>query len=110
MLTLKTFLRIIEEDTTTDQQIMQIQTALSQIDTRINQAVAPLQRQKSQLQQQLMPLMKKKQADDVKLKGQQAQSNVNQQGQPMMRTGTTTPGGTGNATPGSTGQSTPGVR
>lgn len=105
MLTFKRFLCIINEDATIDKMVMDIQTAINNIDNQINMRTQPLLLQKQQLQKRLGPLLKKKQAEDanaMKQQGQPQQSHPNDVQQNQMRASstTTTPGSNGVATPG----------
>jgi K+-sensing histidine kinase KdpD len=100
--TLKKFLSIIEEDANVDKMVMDIQSALSQLDNQINQRTQPLLVQKQNLQKRLTPLLKKKEQDDLRM-GKEQQVNAQQQQQTMQPPGsntTTTPGSAGTATPG----------
>jgi DNA-binding helix-hairpin-helix protein with protein kinase domain len=104
MFTFKKFLSIIQEDANVDKMVMDIQTAISQLDTQINQRTQPLVAQKQNLQKRLVPLLKKKEQDDQRAgKEQQINQQQQQQQQNMQQPGsntTTTPGSTGSATPG----------
>lgn len=103
MLTFKKFLSIIEEDAAIDKQVVDIQTAIGQIDAQINQRTQQLLSQKQQLTRRLAPLLKRKQADDTKAARDANQpQNQNQQVDPnqQMQAGITTPGSAGAATPG----------
>ncbi len=103
MLTLKRFLSIITEDANLDKMVMDIQTAIGQIDTQINQRTQPLLTQKQQLQRRLVPLLRKKQDEDKRNQVQTQQDNQMNAGSNQ----TTTPGSSGAATPGSTNSNTP---
>lgn len=113
MLTFKKFLCIINEDATVDKMVMDIQTAINNIDNQINIRTQPLLLQKNQLQKRLGPLLKKKQADDANAMKQQGQpeqqGNLNNTQQTSMKAGstTTTPGSNGAATPGSIASANP---
>lgn len=98
MFTFKNFLGIINEDANLDKMIMDIQAAIGQLDTKINQQTQPLLNQKAQLQRRLGPLLKNKQMEDKKTNAQNQQAN--QQANQQSSNQTTTPGGTSNATPG----------
>jgi hypothetical protein len=105
MLTFKQFYYIIE-DASTDQAIAQVQAALGQIDTQINQRTQPLLNQKQQLQRRLGPLLKKKQDDDKKMAVQNNQQQNIQQDQlrqqaavPGAASGAGTPGGSATTNP-----------
>ena len=50
MLTFKDFLSIINEDASVDKMVADIQTAIGNIDTQLNQRTQPLINQKIQLQ------------------------------------------------------------
>jgi len=107
MLTFKKFLSIIDEDVAIDKMVIDIQTAISQIDNQINQRTQPLLAQKQQLQRRLGPILKKKQQEDAKTAKEQPQQGTNQQNPMLARTATTTPGSPGAATPGSMATSAP---
>ncbi len=102
MFTFKKFLSIIQEDANVDKMVMDIQTAISQLDTQINQRTQPLVAQKQNLQKRLVPLLKQKEQADQR-EGKAQQINQQQQQQTMQHPGsntTTTPGSSGAATPG----------
>lgn len=104
MLTFKTFLSIIEEDAAIDKQVVDIQAAIGQIDAQINQRTQQLLAQKQQLTRRLAPLLKRKQADDIKA-ARDTNQPQNQHVDPnqQMQAGVKSPGSTGAATPGQPG-------
>lgn len=102
MLTLKKFLSIINEGASIDKMVIDIQTAINNIDNQITQRTQPLITQKTQLQRRLSPLLKKKQQNDA-LAAKNSQQELNQQKQILKQ------GQQSVKTPGSTDAATPGV-
>lgn len=106
MLTFKDFLSIINEDASVDKMVADIQTAIGNIDTQLNQRTQPLINQKIQLQKRLSPLLKKKAIDDD-VAAKKVPPGANPLAQPMQAAPQpATPGSSNNSTPG-VAQSTP---
>ena len=97
--TFKEFLILIsEDDAQVDRALMDLQTQINQVDTAINQRTQQLMNQKSALQKRYSLLLKQKQtADRNKPSTEPSQQNSNQQAQQA-------------PSPGSTGAGTPGVQ
>lgn len=89
-LTFKDFLRILDEDLSSD--VMKLQADLSMIDTLIQTRTNPLLQQKIRLQKMLAIKQKQQQAEE---KSSPTKPEAQQQQQQQTGSQTTTPGSTG---------------